>query len=66
MPILIFQAFIIATLLVARVVSPRAMTVAAIVWSGFTLIMVFMPWLMMLQLAVIWISYSMLAPKSKR
>lgn len=62
MPILIFQAFIIGTLLAARLFSPRAMTAVAIGWSIFTLIMVFMPWLMAIQLGVIWGGYSMLRP----
>jgi hypothetical protein len=64
MPILMFQAFLVATLLIARMISPRGLKVVAIGWSAFTLIMVFMPWLMALQLAVIWGCYALLRPKT--
>lgn len=56
--VLIFQAFVILTIATARVHSRTAATVAAAGWSAITLILVFMPWLMILQLSVIWGSYS--------
>lgn len=52
--VLIYQIVIVATLAAARIHSRRASTAAALVWSATTLILVFMPWLMALQLAVIW------------
>ena len=66
MPILLFQALIIATLIVTRAFSRKALTITAIIWSGFTLVMVFMPWLMGVQLAIIWITHSILLTKTKR
>ena len=63
MPILFFQAMIIASLVIARFVAKDKMIFVAGGWSLFTLIMVFMPWLMVLQLAVIWGSYAILYPK---
>lgn len=53
-PVLIFQALVIATILAARLHSRRASLIAALCWSTTTVILVFMPWLMALQLAVIW------------
>lgn len=63
MPVIAFQAFVVATLMIARLVSPGALKVTAICWSAFTLIMVFMPWLMGLQLVVIWGAYLLIAPR---
>lgn len=63
MPILIFQGAIILSLMVARSFSKSALTTVAVCWSVFTLIMVFMPWLMVLQLAVIWGAYTVISPK---
>lgn len=54
MPVLLFQAFVVATILLSRMRSRRAATIACIAWSIFTLIMVFMPWLMILQLSIVW------------
>ena len=56
--VLIFQAFVILTIGTARIHSRAAATIAAAGWSILTLILVFMPWLMILQLTVIWGSYS--------
>lgn len=55
--VLVFQAFVIATIVAARIHSRGAATVAALGWSATTLILVFMPWLMALQLAVVWGTY---------
>lgn len=65
MEILFFQLFVVATMAVARAVSPQALLVAAIVWTVFTLAMIFAAPLIILQLLVVWLSYSMLAPKAK-
>lgn len=54
MPVLFFQAFIVGSIFFVKKVSPRQLPHVAVAWSCFTLIMVFMPWLMALQLAVIW------------
>ncbi len=54
MPVLVFQLVIIGSIVLAGLHSHRAVTTIAIAWSIFTLIMVFMPWLMILQLTIIW------------
>jgi len=54
MPILIFQAVIVLTIVVGAMRSRPAATIVSVAWSLFTLVMVFMPWLMILQLGVIW------------
>lgn len=53
MPVLVFQIVIIGSIVLAGLRSNHAATAMAIAWSIFTLIMVFMPWLMILQLAII-------------
>lgn len=65
MEILFFQLFVVVTLAGARAVSPRALLISAIVWTVFTLAMVFAAPLIILQLVVVWLSYSMLAPKAQ-
>jgi len=65
MPIIIFQVAIILSLVVARGFSKKALTTVAVCWSVFTLIMVFMPWLMILQLAIIWGTYAVISPKDQ-
>jgi hypothetical protein len=61
--IIAFQIFIVLSMAVARVFSPKALGIAAVGWSIFTLIMVFATPLILLQLFVIWGSHSLFAPK---
>lgn len=63
MPVLLFQMFIVLTLVVARYAAPKTMVYLASAWTLFSLIMVFMPWLMVLQLTVVWGSYFLIRPK---
>jgi len=56
--VLLFQAFVVATIVAARIHSRSAATVAAVGWSVTTLILVFMPWLMALQLTIVWGAYA--------
>lgn len=65
MPILIFQAAIVISLIMASRFSKGALKTVAVCWSAFTLIMVFMPWLMVIQLAVIWGAYVVITPKAQ-
>lgn len=53
MGVVLFQAVIVATIVFA---GQRRLPIV-LGWSAFTLLMVFMPWLMVLQLAVIWATY---------
>lgn len=52
--VLAYQAAIVGTLFLARLHSKKAATIAALGWSTTTLVLVFMPWLIVLQLCVIW------------
>lgn len=52
--VLAYQAAIVGTLFLARLHSRKAATIAAIGWSTTTLVLVFMPWLIVFQLCVIW------------
>lgn len=63
MEIIAFQIFIALSMVVARIVSRKNLTYAAVAWSIFTLIMVFATPLILLQLFVIWGSHSLFAPK---
>ena len=63
MPVLLFQIFIVFTLVVARQTIPKAMIYLAGAWTIFSLIMIFMPWLMILQLSIIWGAYFLIRPK---
>lgn len=64
MEILFYQGFIIATLVVVRVFSKNHLELACLVWSGFTLINLFWPPLIVLQLIVVWGTYSLIRPKA--
>lgn len=61
--ILIFQVFIVATILITRLLSKDKLLVLCVAWTIFTLVMVFATPLVLLQLAVIWFTYSKIAPK---
>lgn len=63
MPVLLFQMLIVLTLVIARYAFPKAMIYIATGWTAFSLIMIFMPWLMILQLSIIWSGYLLLRPK---
>ena len=59
-----FQLFIVLSLIVARLVSPKHLLGVALAWSAFTLVAVFASWLLVLQLATVWAAYRMLRPRS--
>lgn len=67
MPILVllYQILIVATLFLARLHSRKASTIAAVGWSATTLILLFMPWVMALQLVVIWGTRHWLSDKTQ-
>jgi isoprenylcysteine carboxyl methyltransferase (ICMT) family protein YpbQ len=54
MPVILFQLVVILSIVIAGRRSRSSATAMCVIWSVFTLIMVFMPWLMILQLGVIW------------
>ena len=62
MAVLGYQAAIAFTLLLVRLISPKHLLGAALVWTGLTLINLFWPPLILVQLFVIWVTYSALTP----
>lgn len=63
MEVMAIQVVILASLCICRVFSPARLPILAAGWSVLTLVLVFMPWLMVLQLIVIWTTFSWLSPK---
>lgn len=63
MAIFIYQIFIVATLIVLRIFGGKALLGGAMVWSCLTLVNVFFPPLIAVQLAVVWITYAVIAPR---
>lgn len=59
--ILLFQAFIVVTLLVVKGLGSKYLVTACIIWTIFTLVMVFTSPLILLQLLTIWVTYSLLS-----
>jgi hypothetical protein len=58
--ILGWQVFIAISILIARFFSAKVMLVVAIVWTAFTFLMVFAPWLALVQLVTVWGAVSLL------
>lgn len=65
MMVLIYQAAIVGTLFLARLHSRKAAKIAALAWSITTLVLVFMPWLIVFQLGVIWGTRQLLVSSSR-
>lgn len=60
MAILFYQLFIIMTLTITKVVSPKHLPAACLIWSVLTVVNVFWPPLIALQLIVIWVAFAIL------
>ena len=63
MAILAYQAFIVFSLIVIRIVARRHLATACWVWSVFTVFNLFFWPLILVQLAVVWVSYAVLKTK---
>jgi hypothetical protein len=63
MAILAYQAFIVFSLFTIRIVARRHLATACFVWSGFTVLNLFFWPLILVQLAVVWVTYAVLKPK---
>ena len=63
MAILAYQAFIVFRLIVIRIVARRHLATACFLWSGFTVLNLFFWPLILVQLAVVWVTYAVLKPK---
>lgn len=66
MAILAYQAFIVFSLIVIRVVARRHLATACFVWSAFTVFNLFFWPLILVQLAVVWLTYAVLNPQDDR
>lgn len=63
--VIAYQLFIVATLVLVRLVAPRKLILAALIWSALTLFNLFFPPLIALQLAVIWITFGIMSAERK-
>lgn len=66
MAILAYQAFIVFSLIAIRVVARHHLAKACLVWSAFTVFNLFFWPLILVQLAVVWITYAVLKPQGDR
>ncbi len=62
MAVLGYQLAIVVTLILVRLISPKHLHGAALVWTALTVINLFWPPLIVLQLVVIWVTYGVLTP----
>ena len=60
MTILLYQLAIVATLILTRLIAPNRLLTAAFIWTALTAINVFWPPLLVGQLVVVWVTYSLL------
>jgi hypothetical protein len=63
MAVIFYQLAIFATLIFVRFAFPKRLLTAALVWSALTVINLFYPPLIIIQLAVIWGSFRLLKPR---
>ncbi|WP_200877967.1 DarT ssDNA thymidine ADP-ribosyltransferase family protein [Burkholderia paludis] len=56
--ILLYQLLIVATLGIVRLVAPKRLAAASLIWSALTVFNLFWPPLIALQLIVIWVAYA--------
>ena len=69
MDVITYQLVVVATIWLAYRINPRFALWAAIAWSAETLVLLFYPPLILIQLAVVWGTYSVLnsnASKTQR
>ncbi|SPF80326.1 DarT ssDNA thymidine ADP-ribosyltransferase family protein [Pseudoprimorskyibacter insulae] len=62
MTVLLYQALIVVSLIIVRILTPKYLIHLAWLWSAWSLLLIQVPWLMILQLAVTWIAYAKLSP----
>lgn len=60
MPVLIYQSVIVLTLILTRLLAPNRLLVASWIWTGLTLVNLFFPPLIVVQLIVIWGTFALL------
>lgn len=63
MEILFYQGLIFTTLVLVRIFSARHLEIACLIWTALTLINLFWPPLIIVQLFVIWGTYGLIRPK---
>ena len=63
MEVLFYQGLIVVTLVLVRIISPKHLLVACVIWTVLTLVNLFWPPLILLQLIVVWGTYNFIKPK---
>ncbi|MEZ5985643.1 MAG: DarT ssDNA thymidine ADP-ribosyltransferase family protein [Hyphomonas sp.] len=63
MEVLFYQGLIFLTLVLVRIISPKHLVAACVIWTILTLVNLFWPPLIGLQLIVIWGTYNLIRPK---
>ena len=63
MAVIYYQLFIVISLLVVRAVFPARLLLAALIWTGLTIINLFYPPLVIIQLVVVWTVFVVLNPR---
>jgi len=63
--VIYYQLFIVATLLIVRVMLPKRLLVCTVIWTVLTLVNLFYPPLIAIQLLVVWITFALLRPRKE-
>lgn len=64
MTIFLYQLTIIGTLLLTRAIAPKRLMMACLIWTAFTIINLFWPPLIVIQLLVIWVTFVLISPSN--
>jgi hypothetical protein len=65
MAVIYYQLFIVMTLLIVRVMLPKRFLVCAVIWTVLTLVNLFYPPLIAIQLLVVWVTFALLRPREE-
>ncbi|SAL77396.1 DarT ssDNA thymidine ADP-ribosyltransferase family protein [Caballeronia telluris] len=63
MPILLYQLTIIGTLILTRILAPKRLQAVCLIWTVLTVVNLFWPPLIILQLLVIWMTFALIKPR---
>lgn len=64
MEVLFYQGLIVITLVFVRIIAPKYLQAACLIWTVLTLVNLFWPPLIVLQLFVVWGTYGVIRPKA--
>lgn len=65
MAVIFYQLFIMMTMLVVRAALPKLLPITALIWSALTLINLFYPPLIVIQLLVVWVTFAVLRSRGE-